>query len=227
MTIDDDAFARSLAALRPVKADIGPADLFYEAGFAAGATQARSSGPLLRRVAAVALIAAGLSAGGGFYLGHQKGERTGYLAAVAAPVDAPPEQEPAFDESRQKQTVEEPAEPAGPPDASPPADQVQPATPAERAPRLAASQSLPWQWILRHLDPQLTILGPERTAANSPLRIRPTEQQWEELVNLRHRPPVLPRPADERPADNQYLPNPDRPLTITPTKEWLQSITTY
>ncbi|WP_164101215.1 hypothetical protein [Candidatus Laterigemmans baculatus] len=221
MNVDDQAFARSLARLRPAPATLEPDVLLYQAGLAAGRAEAKDRERLFLRIAALALVAVGLAAGGGFYAGHRQGERAGYLAAVEPrglePVEskpleiAPPSQTPVAVEQPETSSHEKAAVP-------------QPPAPASDS-RLAAAEPLLWQRILEPFAPRATRTIDGAFSTHSPLAIRTSAKQWEDLSDFR--PPRERAPS----RDAVEISYPDLPDLIEPprqvpqTTNWLKAIT--
>lgn len=228
MNIDDQAFARSLAKLRPAKAEMDPAGLFYQAGFAAGEAGTKSRERLLLRTAALALLAVGLAAGGGFYAGHQRGERVGYLAAVQ-PLDvAPAVIAPRNDSFSETHGVEAP-ELEETPDAplEKPLDSVPQPKARSREPRLAVSEAPDWAWIFQQFAPQSPLAIEGGMPGHSSLAIGATTEQWEELSDFRKPPERLPQPTA---AQAPYPIPPDLiepPRDLLPKNEWFQRISHF
>lgn len=223
MNNDDQAFARSLARLRPAKAELDPAALLYQAGFAAGEAGTKLGKRIPLQAAALALLVVGLAAGGGFYAGHQRGERAGYLAAAQSVEVEAIEKKPiapapqiAAETEAHKAEVTEPARSES--------DAVPRKPTPSREPRIAIGETLGWAWLFEQLAPHSPIARGGAFSAPSPLAIG-TMNHWEDLSDFRkppERPPQRDRAQISYPYPHEII---EPPRNIRPTNQWLQTLT--
>ena len=221
-----DPLLDALRRLHPTPCEINTAELFYRSGYAAAVARRRSSAVPSWPLAASLLLVASVAGLAGYSLGDPA--PTAPLAIERVVTPSPSGASPPTDATGALPAPAEPA-PTEPAPTEPPADADRPVAAPQTHPRpkdiaplqtrsLALNQMLPaWSrwfvWQPRDMN--------AAAAASDRLTIRPTDDQWQQLVHLR-------MPAygfdNAQSSANDGQPDPQPMLSSMATEAALQSL---